>query len=162
MNRSIKKNNIREPLYLIRHTHTHTQNKIFEFRTHTSGRHPLVCVSCACSPLAPRLLIIVIYCWIMWMVMRGCSRSRITPAVFSHSRADGREEVWVRRTERVHCTRATGPAIADSGAGQGVDIVARSFVALKRVISMQNNTQNKIIAHVVLINPWNSAGANAR
>lgn len=23
----------------------------------------------------------------MWMVMRGCSRSRITPAVFSHSRA---------------------------------------------------------------------------
>lgn len=23
----------------------------------------------------------------MWMVMRGCSRSRITPAVFSHTRA---------------------------------------------------------------------------
>lgn len=83
---SVKKKNVSPlPTNISQDTHTSWGD------AHIHTRHPLVCEArrgrCACSPLVPRLLIIIIYCWIMWMVMRGCSRSRITPAVFSHSRA---------------------------------------------------------------------------
>lgn len=59
------------------------------------------------------------------MVMRGCSRSRITPAVFSHSRArpDGLEaraqEVPARDGSRALGVRERDAALRASGTWQG-------------------------------------------
>jgi IS4 transposase len=66
--------------------------------------------------------------------MRGCSRSRITPAVFSHSRAllTRAQEVVRVRVGRVHSTRADDRDTLLERDGVWDRHVARSIVARKK------------------------------